>query len=293
VGRGVLVQAGRFKAPFGLESLRSSSALRFAERALPTALSPRRDLGLMARGVWSGERVEVAAGVFNGVPGGESERGERSDAKDVVARAFVRPGGVLDGLGVGLALATGAERGTAGGPAVPTVSTVGGRAVFESRIGVAADGRRRRVAPQADLVAGPLLLLGEWTWAEQLVATESGDDVVLRQTAWQASAVWSLTGEPQTRDRLRPRRPLGAGGPGAVELGARVHGLRVADGAFPAVADPQTQAATVTSWGLTLVWTPVEDARLSGSLDRTALRTVDGGPLPAETFVVVRAQLRF
>ncbi|HEX8386392.1 MAG TPA: porin, partial [Rubricoccaceae bacterium] len=266
VGRGVRVQVGRFKAPFGLESLRSSSALRFAERALPTALSPRRDLGVMVRGVWNDERVEAAAGVFNGVPGGASESGDRSDAKDVLARVFVRPGGVLDGLGVGLAVATGAERGTPDDPAVPVVATPGDRDVFEPRSGVVSDGRRVRIGPQADLVTGPLLLVGEWTWAEQRVATGEGADVVIRQRAWQASAVWSLTGETQTRDRLQPRRPLGAGGLGAVEVGARVHGLRIADGAFGDAADPETQAAAVAAWGLTLVWTPVADARLSASL---------------------------
>ena len=41
------LRVGRFKTPVGYESLRSSSDLRFAERAFPTALSPRRDLGAM------------------------------------------------------------------------------------------------------------------------------------------------------------------------------------------------------------------------------------------------------
>lgn len=286
LGRSLRLRVGRFKTPFGYESLRSSSDLRFAERALPTALSPRRDLGAMLHGAWAGGHVEAAASVFNGVEDGGSEDGERSSAKDAVARLFARP---LPGLGVGIAVAAGAERGAADGPALADYETSGGRPLFQYAEGVYADGPRLRLGPQGTLDAGPFHLLGEATWARHRV--RSGAEAVdLTHRAWQVAASAVVVGAPRGDDRPRPRRPVTEGGPGAVEVSARLHGLRLDADSAP-LADPEADAEGAVAWALALHWSPTAETRLGATVERTAF---DGaGPRPAETFLVVRAQLSF
>ena len=66
------VRAGKFKAPVGLERLRSGTDILFVERALPTNLVPNRDLGLQIGGDLGGGVASYAVGVFNGVPDGGS-----------------------------------------------------------------------------------------------------------------------------------------------------------------------------------------------------------------------------
>ena len=286
LGRGVRARAGRFKTPFGYESLRSSSDLRFAERGLPTAISPRRDLGAALVGAWGGGRLEAQAGVFNGVPDGSSRDNPWGSGGDVAARVFARPGG---GLGVGLAVTAGAERGTAGETDLADYETSGDRAFFQYAEGVVADGARVRVGPQATLDVGPLHLLGEWMRAEHRVAGPRGP-ADLAHTAWQVAASVVLVGEPRGDDRPVPRRDVTEGGPGAIEVSARVHGLR-ADSEAAALAAPES-AAEATAWALALHWTPTDLVRLGATVERTAFEAFPGGlDVEAETFVVGRFQI--
>lgn len=292
VGPGLTVRAGRFKTPVGLESLRSSDALWFAERGFPTALSPRRDVGVMAYGAWGAGRLEAQAGFFNGVPDGASEQSDRGDAKDVAARVFLRPlGGALAGLGVGVAGAAGIEDGAARDPALAAYETVGDRTVFDYAEGVVADGRRLRLAPQGTLYVGPLGLLGEYTVAWHRVDGPAGA-ADLSHRAWQAAAVLLLTGESRGEGTPRPRRSVEDGGPGAVEVAARVHGLRVDPDAAPFAA-PAAAVREATAWALALNWYPLPGARLGATLERTLFDGADPGAAlpPAETLAVVRLQL--
>ena len=287
VGHGLTVRAGQFKVPFGYESLRSSTDLRFAERAFPTALSPRRDAGV---GVgWARERLDVAVGVFNGVPDGASRGDGR--ALDVAARVFVRPRGT--GFGLGLAATAGTERGDAADRALSDVETPGDRPFFDYAEGVVADGPRLRLGPQATLDAGRLHVLGVLTWAHHRVAAPldmelldgarlDGTHLDLTHRAWQAAASLVLVGEPQGADRPVPRRGVFEGGPGVVEVSARLHGIALdSRAAAPGSAGRATAAAAAVHWS------PTVEARLGVTVERTVFP--DG--VPAETFVVVRAQI--
>src|ERR1700733_8085756 len=60
-------QAGKFKAPVGLEQLQSDQYTAFNERSLVTDLIPNRDLGFELHGDIAGGTVSYAAGIFNGV----------------------------------------------------------------------------------------------------------------------------------------------------------------------------------------------------------------------------------
>lgn len=280
-------RAGRFKTPVGYESLRSSTDLRFAERALPTALSPRRDLGAML--TWETARVEAQAGVFNGVPDGASRSDDWGSGPDAAARVFARPGGRLDGLGLGLAVAAGTERGTDYETDLDDYETPGDRAFFAYASGVRAAGARLRLAPQATLDVGRLHILGEWTLALHRLGTDAGPTTV-RHRAWQAAASFVLVGVPNADDRPVPQRSVTDGGVGAVEVSARVHGLALDPDAGPLAAGGSAQNATAV--GLAVHWSPVVEARLGITAERTVFDAfgVDVAPEP-ETFVVLRAQI--
>ena len=294
------LRVGRFKTPVGYESLRSSSDLRFAERALPTALSPRRDLGAML--AWAGDHIEAQAGLFNGVPDGASRSADWGSGPDAAARVFVRPGGRFGGLGIGLGAALGTERGTAGAPGLDDYETSGDRPVFAYLPTVHADGARLRLAPQATLGVGRLSLLGEWTMAQHRLASpraSSGgpssfesQSVTVRHQAWQLAASAVLIGRPQGGDRPVPHRSWSEGGPGAVEVSVRVHRLAMDGDAAPLAAPGSARRAT--AFGVALHWAPVAPARLGVTAERTAFAAfgLDDAP-PPETFVALRAQLDF
>ncbi len=279
---GVRLRAGRFKTPFGLESIRSSSDLRFAERSLATALSPRRDVGVMAH--VQGTRLEAAVGLFNGVPDGASGASERGDAKDLVARLLAAP---VDGVFVGAAAATGAERGTADRPALADYETGADHAVLAFRPGVVADGRRLRVGPQATVARSRFQADAEWTWARHRVRGPEGPAEV-ENRAWQVAASVVLAGEPRGRRRPHPARAATAGGPGAGEGAARVHGFAADPAAAPLATAESARRAL--AWAVAAHWTPVAPVRLGATVERTTFEGFGGadGPSP-ETALFVRA----
>lgn len=281
---GLAVRAGRFKTPVGYESLRSSSDLRFAERAFPTALSPRRDLGAML--AYEAPRLDAQVGVFNGVPDGSSRSNDWGSGGDLAARVFARPG---VGLGVGVAVSAGSERGTDEVSDLDDYETPGDRTVFDYAPGVRADGARFRLAPQATLDLGPLHVLGEWTLARHRLDGPNGPETV-EHRAWQAAASVVLVGVPQGDDRPAPRRSVTEGGAGAVEVSARVHRLVLDPMSAPLADDASAQRATAVA--VAVHWSPVAEARLGLTAERTAFRPfgVDEA-LEPETFVVLRAQI--
>ena len=68
----LVVQAGKFKAPVGLERLQPDQFNRFLELALPSALVPNRDLGLQVGGDFLHGTVSYAIGAFDGTTDGAS-----------------------------------------------------------------------------------------------------------------------------------------------------------------------------------------------------------------------------
>ncbi len=94
---------GQFKLPLGLEGQQSSGRLDTVERALFASDRARggayadvRDIGVMVRG-GSGSRLDVQAGIFNGVAESQNEV-DRNDQKAFAASVVVRP---VSGLHLG------------------------------------------------------------------------------------------------------------------------------------------------------------------------------------------------
>ena len=167
-------RVGQFKTPFGYESLRSSSDLRFAERALPTALSPRRDLGAMVR-VGVGRRAwKPRRGSSTASPMAPAAPTAGARGPDGAARVFGPPWRTAGGASAsGVAVAAGTERVTRERPGLAEYETPGDRDLLRVRLGVRADGTRLRLAPQATLDLGRLHVLGEWTWVRHRVREDA------------------------------------------------------------------------------------------------------------------------
>jgi phosphate-selective porin len=91
VGRTFRLQAGQFKAPFGLQQLTSSGRLQFVDRAITDAkFTPGREMGVMFGGTAVARTFGYEAGVFNG--SGESIR-QNNRSPLWVARAYFNPFG--------------------------------------------------------------------------------------------------------------------------------------------------------------------------------------------------------
>jgi len=280
LGRGWGVRVGRFKSPGVRESVASSNARWFAERAFPTALTPRRDLGAAA--IWSAGRASVEAGVFNGVPDGASERGDVDGRKDIAARADLALG---RGLSVGFAASAGSARGGPDASGLADYETPDEQPLFAYADGVAADGARLRLAPDVAFERGRVALRAEAAVARHDVRGPAGD-ARLTHRAWQVAASWAAGGRPRV-DGTEIDRPLDAGGPGAVVLSARVHGL-VLDADVPALADPGASARRATAWAASAFWMPRRATRLGATVEH-----VVAAGLAAPTVVTLQAEVAF
>jgi len=291
------LRMGRFKVPVGLETLSSTPGLMHVERGFPAGLVPGRDVGVMLAGAVGAGRVRYALGLFNGAPGASEPGADVDDGKEGAGRVFVEPFAGTDrmweGLGVGLAGTVGTVTGTEGTPALTGLRTTGRQPVFGYREGVHADGRRWRLAPQARVYAGPVEVLAEYTVTTEAARRGSARET-LTHRAWQASAAVVLTGEDAQEGGVSPRAPFGSEpGLGAIELGARLQGVTLDDGAFPAVAAP-TAVSQATAWGGTLSWYPNAMVRVMLGMERTWFEAGGAGPArDAETLLLTRMQISF
>src|SRR5690606_16994456 len=182
---------------------------------LPSALVPRRDVGLMVHGALANGRLGYELGVFNGALDGQNADGDAYDGKDVAGRLFVQPfrgtESALKGLGFGFAATYGEETGALAAPAVPSYRAIGGRTFARFRTGAAdsttalADGTRFRYSPQAYLYVGPVSLLGGYVVSTQAVRVNTATDD-LPATAGPVIGVDVRTGEQARYSRARPRR---------------------------------------------------------------------------------------
>lgn len=289
------LRAGRFKMPVGLEFIQSPAYLFLPERAYPSDVVPRRDVGVMLHG--TAGRVTYAAGLVNGAVDGGSGLRDVDAGKDVVGRVYGEPfadGTPLHGAGLGVAATYGLHRGTAATSGLPSFASRGGQTVFAYRDGARADGRLARVTPQAFVPVGPVRVMAEVAWTStQVRAAEASE--ALTHAAWQAAASVVLTGEDATFGRLVPRRPFAPerGQWGAVELAARVQQLRLDAATSPTYA-PSDAADRVTAWGVGVNWTLTATTRLALALERTHAPTPSGeDPLDGETFIISRVQVVF
>jgi phosphate-selective porin OprO/OprP len=258
------VRAGHFKIPFGLDQLTGGMDLDFNYRSRAGAfLAPGRDVGIMVFGRLIGEVVRYQAAVFR--RGGDNVReSERTDAqadRTWAGRLLVRPwngaDSVLRTLSVGAAFTSGR---LPAGPNGVRGHTIPGDAFFE-RLFVS--GNRQRIGGEVQWRPGPVGLQGEFIQTRDERFGQGIDNQDLPNAyarGWYGSATWLLTGE-RKRDSVEPARPFLHGGPGAIEIAARLERLAswsnsVNDGSFSSPRAPWVMPRSDDVWtgGVNWYW---------------------------------------
>ena len=283
----LVLTAGKFKAPMGLERLQLEQFARFIEPSLTADLLPYRDLGFKVGGILGHGLLTYDLGLFDGVlDAGSTDSNTSPDFNSTgkftgEGRVFARPfvsseGSFLRGLGAGIAASyVNNHGGGVGAPTSPLLAsykttgqqplfsyrtnTLGGGAVGNATI---AQGIERRLVPQFFFYHGPVGLLGEYVQVEQQVQrTASAASVragTLRNDAWQVQGAVFLTGEDEAYDKATPRHDVGHGGLGAWELVARYHAIHFDAAAFEgganSFANPASAAHAAHAAGVGLNW---------------------------------------
>jgi phosphate-selective porin OprO/OprP len=297
LGAGVLLRAGKFKAPVGLERLQSANSLRMVERSYVTELLPNRDLGVQLFG--GSPRLQWAAGLFNGVDDGRSGDQDDDGNQEVALRLFSELFGSSKSasvFGIGVGASYGSTDGASGTPLLSGYRSPGQNTVFGYRTGgdgTFADGERLRLSPQFYWYSGSVGLMGEWARVSQDVRRVTGGldrSATLDHDAWQLTAEWFLTG-----DKAGFRDPETVG---AVQLVARISRLSIDDDAFGAgansFAEPAAAVQTADTWGAGVNWRPMEGLKASFVYQQSSFEGgAPAGDRPDEKVLFVRLQQAF
>lgn len=261
------VRVGKFKTPLGLEQLQSDPVAFFNERSVATNLTPNRDVGLLVHGDVLDQRINYTVGVLNGVPdAGNNTTGsaDSNDDKTLVGRVFSTPfrndkDSPLKGLGVGFGVSTGDYATTAG--RASGYRTDGQQTFFSYDSTVVAAGRGLTWSPQAYYYRGPFGLLAEYVASS--IEVQRGTDPVreIENHSFNFSLGYVLTGEDAGYRGVTPKQAFNptTGNWGAFEIVARAAGVDIDNrvfhgGATGRLANPNTSATAVNTFGLGLNW---------------------------------------
>ena len=301
------IRAGKFKPPFGFERLMSATELPFIERALPTALVPNRDVGVMVHGDLLKGNLAYAGGLFNGVPDGGSADSDGQDGKDLVARVFLQPFRTVrdspwQGLGAGIAVSYGVQHGSPTSTILPTFRTSGQQTLFgylgQDATGPAAfsDGDHTRVSPQFHYYFRSYGVIGEYVYSSGNVRRGNGV-AVLDNSAWQIAGSWVVTGETPSYRGVTPRSAFDPknGKWGALEIVARYHELRIDPDTFPLFASAAASARSVDGWTLGSNWILNSGVKISANFEHLNFTggAAAGANREAENAVLSRIQIAF
>ena len=280
------IQAGKFKAPVGLEQLQSDIYTSFNERSLVTDLVPNRDLGFELHGDIAGGVVSYAAGIFNGA--GDARNSSNvgfQDNREFDGRLFVQPFKQTSikplqnlGFGVGGSWGDASTTNTLGLPASTGGSstsagyfTDGQQQFFAYTNGVMAARTHWRLSPQGYYSFGPLSLMGEYAISDQDVRNGS-HSASLHNTAWEITGGWVLTGENATFTGVTPKHPFAPhnGQWGALQVVGRYADLDIDNAAFPFFANPAISASEARAWSAGLNWYLNRNIRVNASYSHTS-----------------------
>ncbi|MBI3876417.1 MAG: porin [Verrucomicrobia bacterium] len=291
------LRVGKFKSPVGLEQLVVDVDTLFNERALPTSLTPNRDLGVQLHGEVFDGRLNYAVGIFNGTGDARNiSTSDFDDDKEFAGRIFLQPFkkssvSLLQGIGFGVGGSYGSEHTTSALPAT-TGGTLAGYATdgqqqyfaYNPSTGVVtADGEHWRLSPQGYYYHGPFGLLGEYVISNQRVSRTGAAPLTsarLENTGWQITGSWILTGETAAyKGGVNPEKPFSVseGGWGAWQLIARYAELNVDANAFPNFANPATSASGAHAWSVGLNWFLNRNITVKTSFSHTTFDFASGG----------------
>jgi len=329
---GLKLKVGKFKPELGLERLQSAGDIKFVERSYVTNnLLPNRDLGIALHGDVFNDKLSYSVGYYNGTADGSSSSGGAGflGDKDIGGRIFTTPfkgdDSALAGLGFGIAGTYGDAQGERNLNFTDTSSadntrqglpsaylTDGQQVFFRYGTGTVADGRRFRIAPQANYYYGPFGLIAEYARVDQEVSLAgggspgaggagsnsiifAGTNKTLTHDAWEIAASYLLTGEDASFKGVKPRRDfdLDSGGWGAWELVARYSEINLDSDTFKntkgqyavassgttansAYADLSQSAKAAKTWTAGLNWYLNQNVKFQLDYSQTSF---DGGAI--------------
>jgi phosphate-selective porin OprO/OprP len=227
----VQVMAGKFKEPFSLDELTSSTNLDFVYRSRAAIfLAPGRDKGVMVHGRVLPRgmlRYELGAFDHDGVNARTNNPDRVYGDATIAGRVTVQPmrstESVLSDLMVGAAFTTSdVPEGLTGLRARTSINVP----FYVPEVFV--NGERRRIGFEARWRPGPFSIKSEWMKLTHERLGQSSDDTDLSKffgEGWYVSGTWAITGEDKAEGLDAPRRPLFQGGIGAVELAVRLESL--------------------------------------------------------------------
>jgi phosphate-selective porin OprO/OprP len=248
------VQAGRFKIPFGRETLTGGKNLDFVRRSLIAAqLGPSRDTGIMAHGRLFNRHLEYQAGYFAGDGDNSRTSATEGGGKTTAVRLVFLPlsdtsgkaSKADDALQLGIAVANSRVANVLG----LRGHTAFGDGVFFDRGYV--NGTRKRYGLEAAWSHGPVSITSEYITVsdDRKAMGFSGEDLApVQARGWYLSSTWALTGEHKA-GRIEPRRAFPHGF-GAVELAARVEQLRFGSAGSNPAANADRVMTTGVNWYL-------------------------------------------
>lgn len=292
----IQIRFGQFKAPFDLERLVMQTDLLFVERGHPSSLGPNRDIGVQLHGKLGGGMVDYAAGVFNGAADGAIATTGSGGHKEIAARVFAHPfhrdaGSFLHYFGIGAAVTFGDKE----NESPSGYKTLAQQRFFSFRTGVRNDGTHQRISPQVYFYKGPFGLMTSWTLSSQELIYESTAGRI-DNTGWMVAGSWVLTGEDASYRSVAPRAPFNPseGSWGALEVAARLSGLRIDENAFPVFADPRVSARDTLAATVGLNWYLSQNLRFVANFEHATFE--DGSPSgdrPDENALLTRLQFNF
>lgn len=298
------VRGGKFKAPFGLERLQSTTALTFAELGLPGNLAPNRDVGFQVFGDLFKDRVNYAVGVFNGIQDGGTSVTDTNNDKEVVARVFAQPFKnsdvlALRGLGAGGAVSYGHREDANSN--LPSYKTAGQATFFSYGSGVSADGPQIRYSPQLYYFYNSFGFLSEYIVSEgEFVKTSSGsiNRNKFKNNGWQVAASFVLSGEDASYKGVIPLHPFSIKDKqwGAFEVTGRYSTLDIDDKAFSSgFVSLATSASEANAFTLGLNWYLNRNVKCVLNYEQTKFKggAANGGDRPTENLILSRLQLQF
>ncbi|MFO0891292.1 MAG: porin [Isosphaeraceae bacterium] len=272
------LRVGRYMTPLGFDQFAIRPMwLPTPERSLfTTNLGLNRQIGAMAWGFLFDDRLDYAAGVFNG---SRNSFQSLNNAADFIGFLNARPFQDSEALWFAqfLNLGTSVAYGYQDQPPVPMSFRVGavspdaavpGVATVPFLIlqpGVIERGNRLLGSVHGAYYFRGLSLLGEWQYGYNSYATAARPSpVTVPVSGYYVTAAYFLTGEHvESRTMIRPRRPLiptsktQSRGPGAWEAVARVSELRLGESVFTGgFADPNlwSNSALTTELGVNWYW---------------------------------------
>jgi|GEM_PF-1837380 len=278
---GRTLSVGYFKPPITMDELTSSNETVFLERsAYAATFFPGRRVGVAAK-AW-GDQWGLSGGLF-----GETEDSDLDTEREEAWLAAVR--GHVDLLpgepALHLALSAYHTRLPDRAPGVwLRVRPETGRAprLLDTGAFIAEEGTFAGV--ELGYGAGPLTLQAEGGLVDYAGAI-AGPDF----HGWSAHAAWRWTGEARPYDietgvfeRMKPARPLGQGGFGAVETGLRVGHLDL--------GDETVDGGRMTTYGVVVNWLPITRLRLSANLIQARIERLRTDPVD-ETLLTLRTAL--